>query len=482
MNSLESRQTHTGPANRHTCHSSFGFLSSFGPAKRDHWSFLAVVLACLITRLAVAAEAVSALPTPSTNSEPHSVTNRYLFIVETSKAMQERSANSLKIVQDLLGTGMNGQLQAGDSIGVWTYDADVHTGRFPVQQYSTNMLRSITLRAMSFLNQHTYENAGKLARAMALMETVARSSEFLTVVLINDGAEPVIGTPFDKAINDSFKLWKKQQDEAKMPFVTVLRAQNGKITHYSVNPAPWPVELPALSADFLAAKAAPPRPPPAPAPKPAPVYAPPIIIRGSKPSTPPAAQPADSATTATATNAVPPSSTAPATNAASATPAPTEIPEPATKPRTAPISNGLAASQPAALTSPDEAKKSAGPPTQTSPPAVANSIAPAPSTPPNPQPSSQPAANQSNSVLTDVKTPAAAAPLGSSTATGPAADSQGAVTAASEAPSLPLLVKLGMAGLAIAAIGSALLLVRRARSTTPPSLITRSMEMDRPKL
>ena len=479
-------------------HSSFGFPSSFVIRHSDflcHSSFvirhclvsLAVAVTCILPRHAPAAESLSVLPSPSTNSSPHALTNRFLFIIETSKTMEPRSGNMLKIVEELLGTGMHGQLWAGDSVGVWTYDADVHTGRFPVQQFSTNMQRTITLRAMSFLNQHTYENVGKIARALALLDAVSRGSEYLTVVIINDGAEPILGTPFDKPINDSYKLWKKQQDDAKMPFVTVLQAESGKINHYSVNPAPWPVELPSLPAEFLAAKTAPPPPAPAPPPKQAPVYAAPIIIHGPKPSTPPAAQPADAAaSTSAATNQPPPAAGAPATNApstaAATIPGATDISAQNTKPQPSLITNDQKPSGSAPLAVVDETKNNAAPNAAANPPPVIPVALAPPTLPTTPapaatlaftQPTPQPAPSESNSNSAVANPPAGSRSTGAS----PASDGPQTSVAAASPGSLPVLVSVGVGGLAVAAIGSALLLVRRARSTSRPSLITQSMEM-----
>src|SRR5262249_26187544 len=72
----------------------------------------------------------------------------------------------------------------------------------------------------------------------------------------------------------------QQQQKAHMPLVTILRAKDGIITNYSVNPAPWHVELPPLPVD----------PPPKVAEtKPAaplvktPPMAPPLILSGKMP-------------------------------------------------------------------------------------------------------------------------------------------------------------------------------------------------------
>ena len=66
-----------------------------------------------------------------------------------------------------------------------------------------------------------------------------------------------------------------------MPFVTVLRAQRGTFTGYSVAPVPWPVDLPALPEGLQIARPTP-KPPVVAAAKPPPLV-PPLILHGKKP-------------------------------------------------------------------------------------------------------------------------------------------------------------------------------------------------------
>jgi hypothetical protein len=78
-----------------------------------------------------------------------------------------------------------------------------------------------------------------------------------------------------------------------MPVVTVLRAKHGVVTDFSVNPSPWPVDMPPLPAELLARPVAEKKPAPAPAqPKVQPVMAPSLILSGRKQATspPPAVQ------------------------------------------------------------------------------------------------------------------------------------------------------------------------------------------------
>src|SRR5258708_2620076 len=96
--------------------------------------------------------------------------NRYLFVVETSRSMQRRSDAVLKSIQNMLGTAMGGQLHRGDTVGIWTYDSDIHSGRFPLQLWTPEMQKAITLRAMGFLNDQSYQKTGRLLKVLPILD------------------------------------------------------------------------------------------------------------------------------------------------------------------------------------------------------------------------------------------------------------------------------------------------------------------------
>jgi hypothetical protein len=232
------------------------------------------------------------------------LSNRYLFIVETSRSMQRRETGIYKAVQDLLLTGMGGQLRWGDTLGIWTFNADLHNAdphaaQFPLQQWSPDDARGIARRVITFLHEQKFEKSARLDKVIPVMNRVIGSSDFITVILIASGSENIHGTAFDDKINTLYKSWRAEQDKAAMPIITVLRAKSGKLTDFSVNPTPWPVELPPLPAALLAAEVETPKPAPPPKQEARPPL-PPIIIVGKKPeltqqSTPPepsASQPA----------------------------------------------------------------------------------------------------------------------------------------------------------------------------------------------
>ena len=77
--------------------------------------------------------------------------NRCLLVVETSRSMQRRSDGVIQAVQDMLKSGLAGQLRPGDTLGVWTFNESLYAGRFPLQTWSPEAQQGIALRTVAFL-------------------------------------------------------------------------------------------------------------------------------------------------------------------------------------------------------------------------------------------------------------------------------------------------------------------------------------------
>src|SRR6266446_9034879 len=220
--------------------------------------------------LAIVALTTSLFPAHAqTNTPPPG--NRYLFIVETSRSMQRRSDGILTAVQQLLTSGIGGQLRRGDTLGIWTYNDELYPGRFPLQHWSPEVHRTIVSRAVSFLQQQKLEKQCTFVPVLPALEALVKDSPFLTVIVVSAGEQKILGTPFDDQINKLYTSWANEQQKARMPLVTILRAKAGKYTDFSVNAAPWPVEMPPLPKEILVAqtpekKSAPPVTKPSPPP------------------------------------------------------------------------------------------------------------------------------------------------------------------------------------------------------------------------
>ena len=170
---------------------------------------------------------------------------RYLIIIETSAAMQKRSTNVLRSVDQLLTSSLAGQLHRGDTIGMWTYNNELHAGAFPLQRWTPTAGKEIMLATVQFVHELTYSKQARLAPVMTQLTKVVADSDKITVILISDGSESPTGTPFDRQIAEAFKLNNAEQRRQAMPFVTILRAAKGEFVSFKVNTPPWPIELPA---------------------------------------------------------------------------------------------------------------------------------------------------------------------------------------------------------------------------------------------
>ena len=179
-----------------------------------------------------------------TNDEPASA-SRYLIIVDTSSAMKRRADATRELLRDLLLNDLNGQLQSDDTIGLWTYDDELHAGEFPMQMWSPGRRYTVAADIESFLKDQRYrQKSTRFTPVLAQVELLVQDSDKLTVLLISDGDEDFTGTPFAKQIATAFQQGYEQQKTARQPFVTVLRTRQGRYLGYNVSVPPWRVEFP----------------------------------------------------------------------------------------------------------------------------------------------------------------------------------------------------------------------------------------------
>jgi hypothetical protein len=160
--------------------------------------------------------------------------NRFLFVIDTSSAMKARTNGLQAAVMGLLDSDLKGELRKGDTIGLWTYSDRLSTD-FPMQVWSERKKGDILNDVGEHLRILVYENRSHLERTWPAIQQVVAASERLTIFLINDGSDPVKGTPYDKDINKLQKQYAHDFRSVHQPFVTVLAARDGKIFDYYIN-------------------------------------------------------------------------------------------------------------------------------------------------------------------------------------------------------------------------------------------------------
>jgi hypothetical protein len=390
--------------------------------------------------------------------------------METSHSMKRLADGAFRAVAACLNSRMQGQLRPGDTLGIWTFNNELSTGLFPLQWWPARDQEAVADSVLEFLHGQKFAKRANLDKVVPTMTSLIKESDFITILLVTSGEGDLHGTPFDDRVNGIFKASREQQQKERMPFVTVLRGRKGILTYYSVNSAQWPVEMPPLPPEFDVTKVT--EKEKKLAAKPPPPTAPPLIVHGKKRdvASPEAAASAPQAAITHAAPLVIAKSPLAGTQSSAATPGPAPEPKPAPAKAVAP------APQPAPSAQLQISK---------APPILISSAAPAAGTPKPAQallPEPAPAPVAARLVPTAAKPPATTPPPASSpvvAAPPPAAPSSSTQVAVVPPPKAarrydPLWTVASV--LLGAALGAAVLWLRRPRREPRVSLITRSLE------
>jgi hypothetical protein len=161
--------------------------------------------------------------------------NRFLFIVSTSSGMRRCREAAEACVAELVSNGVQGRMRSGDTFGLWTFDKKLHTGGFPMQVWTPELNTTLARQARGFLARQTYESKTRFDSIAGPLASVARSSRSLLVFLLTDGAEPVKGTPFDRALNEAITKNYKALKALHLPFVIVMGVEEGQYVDIKLN-------------------------------------------------------------------------------------------------------------------------------------------------------------------------------------------------------------------------------------------------------
>jgi hypothetical protein len=205
---------------------------------------------------------------------------RFLFIFDTSSDMKNRIKAEQLEVNQLLATSMGGQLQEGDSIGVWTFDQTLHAGQFPLVSWAPDSARDTANGINKFLDDQHYSGNTSFAALQPVLGQVMQSSPRLTIIIFCDGEDAIKWTPYNDGVNQLFQERKSTQEHTKQPFILLIRSQLGQFAGCTMNFPPGMLNFPSFPPMPLPPQANPALNQPAPKPlPPAPVV--PLIIVGT---------------------------------------------------------------------------------------------------------------------------------------------------------------------------------------------------------
>jgi hypothetical protein len=158
--------------------------------------------------------------------------------------MKQRLPAVQKALDIVLATSANGQLHLGDSIGVWTFDQNLHSGQFPLQYWMPEDAPMIASNITKFVRKQHYSKKADFDALQPVLNQVVKDSERLTVLIFCDGKGEIHGTPFDPGINQVFQQRQSERQKERLPIVIGLRSQRGQYAGCMVSFPPQSVSLP----------------------------------------------------------------------------------------------------------------------------------------------------------------------------------------------------------------------------------------------
>lgn len=218
--------------------------------RRRLLGFGVFVLAAILSTAAFAAAPIPAKsvakisPIAPVGPSPITPDCRYLFVVEMSSAMQRSADGLYRTAHRLVASGLGGRMQEGDVFTVWTYADTVLTREFPLNAWTTDLNIALANRTYEFLAQQKFRGKSNLRPVFAELGQALAISTNLTIVLISDGTDVIVGTPFDRPINITYGKRASETRSAKMPFVTALVTEGGEFTRWSVRAGLEDIGLP----------------------------------------------------------------------------------------------------------------------------------------------------------------------------------------------------------------------------------------------
>ena len=199
--------------------------------------------------------ALSAVMAAPTKGAPEG--ERFLFVVETSSAMEAFDHAGRQAVFDLIFSGVGGRMQPGDTLGIWTFSDEVRGGVYPMQVWTPEKKLQLASQAGKFLETQKYEHKGRLDHAVPKILSQIFGVKDLNVIIISGNEVAWKGTTFDGEINQSYRAKAPASRSAKRPLITALAGRKGDIVYWQVTLAGDDIWLPARTAPTNVAKVTP---------------------------------------------------------------------------------------------------------------------------------------------------------------------------------------------------------------------------------
>jgi hypothetical protein len=204
-----------------------------------------------------------ALPLRGEPDSPVSTPPRWLVVVDTSSSMNRLKPIISDILHELFLTGLNNRMQSGDIFEIWAMHQEKTA--FPYRVWTPEQNANIAASAKQWLERERFQKKLRMDLLFQEIQHPLQASETISLLLVSDGTEPLQGTPFDQQINAIYREHHRNLRRAKVPFVVVLTAHQGKFISWVVHSGGGAIHIPALPATIVQTQlqANPSTPPPA---------------------------------------------------------------------------------------------------------------------------------------------------------------------------------------------------------------------------
>ena len=147
---------------------SLGKIIHMGPcAVVQHGIVAPTTLTVTIDTTPPAPPVARILPVPPVGPSPITPDCRFLFVVDTSSAMQRQADGLYRTTHRLIANGLGGRMQDGDIFTVWTYADTVLTREFPLNAWTPDLNIALANRAYEFLAKQKFRGKSNLRPVFA---------------------------------------------------------------------------------------------------------------------------------------------------------------------------------------------------------------------------------------------------------------------------------------------------------------------------
>lgn len=199
------------------------------------------MMKCVLVILGTALTASAALTTAPKRGAVEG--NRFLFVVDASSPMDRVQHAERQIVYDLIYSGVENRMQAGDTFGIWTFGPEVKAGVFPMQIWKPVHNADLAAQAGHFLKEQSSGRRSELDVAIAQAEALAKTVKDVDFIIITSAAARFKG---DETWSVLHQNWKSRLEEAKKnkkAIIITLAARGGRIVQAMLTLQGEPLQL-----------------------------------------------------------------------------------------------------------------------------------------------------------------------------------------------------------------------------------------------